>query len=287
MLFSNSGDVDMRALIALTLVMFVALLALSCIDSPVGAPMPSAFAPVVNAPWTLTRAIIADTAVDLTHHRPFYLFVNDSLLYGRDGCNYYWCEYRLDWSGLNISRVAHTEMGCTPAAAFNVCHLLGGWQFTLQDTILTFASSEMQLTFSSSFLCPVGAYPFTGGSWVLNRSNDPAFDSLRTAGLLPQITIGADRHFAIEWYFPPRNPASECNSVSGCFGIGPNQTIYFWAAGGAYLGSPLPGTDTRLINRMALSTTFTYSDTVFTLVLQPDELFYDFVPLDRARLYAY
>jgi hypothetical protein len=273
----------MRALIALTVVVFVALLPLSCIDSPVGSPMPSVFAPVLNAPWTLTRAIIADTAVDLTHHRPFYLFVNDSLLYGRDGCNFYHCEYLLEWSGLTISRVAHTWMGCTPDAPFNVCQLLGPWQFTLRDTILTFTSSQMKLMFSSSFLLPVGAYPFTGSPWVLHRSNDPAFDSLRTAGLLPQITIGADRLFAIEWYFPPRNPASECNSVSGCFGIGPNRTIYFWAAGHTYLGSPLPGTDERLVHRMALSSTFTYSDTVFTLVQQPDEFFYDFVPFHPAH----
>jgi hypothetical protein len=225
----------------------------------------------------LTKVHMDDSTLSQDEYEPFHFLIGDSIIFGDDGCNSYTGKFVLDNHILSIFEISYTQRGCsTNKLRFNVCQLIRRWRLDIVDTTLMLRSGDTTIIFSSRWTRPVQGYTFTDRKWRLSSSTDTAFNFLSSVDLLPTLAITKNREFQLKWYFAPRNPIFQSNSIKGVFGIGNGQSICFYRTGGAYASPSVGARDEAFVRRISEATRFIYSDTTFFLESSSGDVHYGF-----------
>lgn len=195
------------------------------------------------------------------------------LIFGDDVCNTYKGQIIINKDTIQIYRISKTLIGCQSVLQyFNACLLIGSWNIK-RDTVLIFKSNFIDLASNK---------PFVNKKWYLSLSNDTSFAILQQYDLLFKLYLYGNREFSINWYYAPRNSIFNSNFVGGVLGITKNHLITYYQTRNNYAAPKIQGVtigirDLLLVNRMIRCDSFEFSDTTFTLIKHPKQLYYKFI----------
>lgn len=276
----------MKKYLSMVLIIAFSFISLACKDSSTGISSNKLTEPnwalIANVVWNLNEAKVGNNVLDLSKYKPFKFAIGDTSIFGDDGCNKYNGKTKIYKDSIQIYSVGKTLKAClSELLDFNACLLLGSWKVLCLDSLLLLEKNDTIFSFKSNFIEPIYNKPFVNKLWSLSSSNDTSFTMLQQYDLLPNLYFNVNREFSINWYFAPRNPIFNSNFVGGVFGIKNDMLITFYEIRLNYASPQIPGVsiglnDIRLVKRMISCESYTYTDTTFTLIKQPEQLYYNF-----------
>lgn len=276
----------MKKHLLMVLTIAFSFISLVCKDSSTGISPNKLTEPnwtlIANVVWNLNEAKLGNNVLDLSKYKPFKFAIGDASIFGDNGCNNYKGNIKINKDSIQIYLVGQTSMVCiSESLYFNACLLLGYWKVLCLDSLLLLEKNDTIFLFRSNFIDPIYNKPFVNKLWILSSSNDTSFTILQHYDLLPNLYFNVNREFSINWYFAPRNPIFNSNLIEGVVGIKNDMLINFYNIKMNYVSPKIPGvsiglSDLRMVKRMISCESYTYTDTTFTLIKQPEQLYYNF-----------
>jgi hypothetical protein len=260
------------------------LLSLTCTGDLSGPGVPPGSNPLVqsyrNVPWRMVYARTGGEIIDLSATPPFILLLNDTLFFGRDGCNWYWINFVVRGDSFQLTNLIATEMACG-GDQFSADHLVGSWNIVSSPGLLTFTSGERMLQFASRYTHPLDGNPLVAQTWRLEASNDTVFHAFLAAGYLPRLALSADRSFTLQWDLEC-GASNRGNRSLGYFGCDAGNGITFWEYNsGVCAPPPLPPgyRESMLASGILAADSYSAHDSTATLFRSGTGTFYTFTLL--------
>ena len=271
-------------------VILVSVFALSCKETTTQPVIPPAIkytiSQIKNVPYRLNRVSYGDSILNIQTLFPYGFAIDDTSIFGRDGCNRFSGSYVSDNDSITFLYIISTATACFPPSPFELCMLVGTWKLILADTTFVLKRHDTTIVFSSNCTMPIKGSAFTYTVWSLVSSNDTLFSLMESLHLLPTIEMSPQRQFELEWYPAPRNRYLLHNFMAGLFGIGENNTINYYSSRDEIV-TPDNWTydfnDRWFMMRILGSDHYSYTDSTFRLENRSEGFYYNFIKTAQKR----
>lgn len=234
-----------------------------------------------NVPWILKSATAGDSAL------PFYLYdnkftflFNDTAIFGYDGCNWFDGKFKIEKGCFNIIEVWQTAMACYPRKNFDACMLFDAWNFAFTETSFTLFKADTIFKYSSEYTHSLSNCSFTNKTWKLTSTNDDKYSYLESVGYIFKINLSTERTTTVRKVNTYPTTEYDCIYSSIYFGIGLNNSIFFFDRRytPSCIGSPPPAErmSRDLISDLLTATNYSTTNTTLTLTRISDGRLYTF-----------
>jgi hypothetical protein len=256
----------------------------SCKDSSVETISPQSGIELINrfknVPWILKSATAGDSSLISHFYDGYTLLLNDTAVFGYDGCNWFDGKFIIESRYFNIVGMGHTEVGCPQWINYNPYMLINSWNFNLTDTSFTLFKNDTTFKFTSYYTRSLSGSTFTNKVWKLTATNDDRYSYLESVGYIFKIKLSGERMLTIRKINTVPNTEYDCTYNSIYFGIGINNSIFIYDRGytPSCIGTP-PSAERMsrdLIEDLLTATNYSTISSTLTLTRISDGRFYSF-----------
>ncbi|MBI3193709.1 MAG: hypothetical protein HYZ34_04465 [Ignavibacteriae bacterium] len=186
-----------------------------------------------NIQWKLTFVKQGNNILELTEYLPFILFINDSMIYGKDGCNWYSNKYSIVRDTFKSGRSA-TLLACFQKYFHFSENFRKPFRIRITEKEILFQRSDTIIMFSSIYQRDVTALPFINKTMKMTDSNHPDFTLLDSLQLTPRLILNNKREFSIQWNTSIPDPVVPVNEKIGLFGIASSNNTFYYETDSKY-----------------------------------------------------
>jgi hypothetical protein len=209
-------------------------------------------------------------------YEPFKMALLSGAIWGHDGCNFLGGKCEIVHDTLFVREWSVTEMGCSGQRNVPFSHLLTKPVMTKKGNILTLQKEGTTWSYTSAFTQELPAPDFMNSTLTLASSNDADFAFFDDLGVYPQLRLGGDRKFSLQWYNKSPQITGFINEYAGIFGMNNQNEILFTVITWKYEGNQISTRDWQVIERILAAGRYDTKGTTVMIINQKAGTFYEF-----------
>ncbi|RPI00163.1 MAG: META domain-containing protein [Calditrichaeota bacterium] len=226
--------------------------------------------------WNLVDVDPPAAGGDVEDYAPFMIALLDGAIWGHDGCNFLSGKYEIIHDTLFVREWSVTEMGCSGQRNVPFSHLLAKPGIAKKGNMLTLQKDGTTWSYSSNFTRELPATAFINSTLTLRSSNDADFAFFIDLGLYPQLQLGDNREFSLQWYNKSPQVTGFINEYAGIFGMNDQNEIQFTAISWKYEGNQTSTVDWQVIERILAAGRYEEGDGIFKITNDDASTCYEF-----------